>query len=103
MRLRSEQIEALLADAQAAVVAERAAARQARWEQLVPNLEAAEPDTADAIRTYTEASTRFSKLHWHALQAGIHAELHDRFVTPPHMQHNPWVAPRNPAEHQVMS
>jgi hypothetical protein len=91
LRLRAEQLDALLPAAQAAVQQERAAAWRARWQELVPNLEAAQADTAAAIRAYDEASERYRRLHGEATQSGYTAELRKRFVTPPHPQINPWV------------
>jgi hypothetical protein len=48
-------------------------------------------DTANAIHAYNEASERYRRLHWHAVQSGYEAEFRERFVTPPHQQINPWV------------
>jgi hypothetical protein len=91
LRLRAEQLTALLPAAQAAVRQEQAAARQAHWHGLMPDLEAAMLDTANAIRAFSEAAERYRRLHWHAVQSGYEAEFRERFVTPPHQQVNPWV------------
>jgi hypothetical protein len=90
-RHRAEQLEELIANAQAAVRQERAAKRAAQWNALAQDLEAAMQDTADAIRAYEAASSRYRDLHWRVTQSGFEAELRELFVTPPHYQHNPWV------------
>jgi hypothetical protein len=91
LRLRAEQLAALLPAAQAAVRQEQAAVRQARWHALAPDLEQAMLDTANAVRAYGEVSERYRKLHWQAVQSGYETEFRERFVTPPHVQVNPWV------------
>jgi hypothetical protein len=91
LRLRAEQLDALLPAAQQAVRQEQAAVRQARWHELVPGLELAMLDTANAIRAYGEASERYRRLHFSATQQGYSDELRERFITPTHALHNPYV------------
>jgi hypothetical protein len=91
LRLRVEQVDALLPAAQQAVRQEQAAVRQARWHALAPDLELAMLDTANAIRAYGEASERYRKLHFSATQQGYSDELRERFITPTHALHNPYV------------